>query len=237
MVSNMRRFLNHPLMLRLVEVFDRRSENRNTEFGMLAQCFEFCKINEIKGDYFEFGVWRGKTFDYARTMARRYSYGPLVFRGFDSFQGLPQVPDRSHEIWSEGQFTCSRIEFEEILRKKGFQTDDYALVEGFYAQSLTPALSEQLRQKGVKASIIYVDCDLYESTRDVLAFIPPFLQQGTILCFDDFYNYRGRSDEGEQRAFKEFCAQHTEFTFSPYIHYSPLGMSFICQHNSSSRSI
>lgn len=52
-----RRLLNHPAALRVLEVFDRRMENRMTEFGMLAQAFEFCKINAIEGDCFEFGVW------------------------------------------------------------------------------------------------------------------------------------------------------------------------------------
>ncbi len=52
-----RRLLNHPAALRVLKVFDRRMENRMTEFGMLAQAFEFCKINAIEGDCFEFGVW------------------------------------------------------------------------------------------------------------------------------------------------------------------------------------
>ena len=74
-MSLLRFLLDHPLVLRVFEIIDRRSENRMTEFGVLAQAFEFCKINGVQGDYFEFGVWRGKTFGYARTMARRYRTG------------------------------------------------------------------------------------------------------------------------------------------------------------------
>src|SRR5690606_27558165 len=111
--------LNSPFALRLTEILDRRSENRMTEFGMLAQAFEFAKINGVMGDYFEFGVWRGKTFAYARTMARRYRVSPIKFRAFDSFAGLPPV-DRNvrHEVWAEGQFACSKPEFEQILAAK-----------------------------------------------------------------------------------------------------------------------
>ena len=228
----MRTLLNQPFFLRLFEVIDRRSENRMTEFGMLAQAFEFCKINAVEGDYFEFGVWRGKTFSHARTMARRYRYGPLVFRAFDSFQGLPHVSAGEHEIWHEGQFACSRSEFESILRRKGFKPNDYEIVEGFYRESLNATLCNDMIEKGIKASVVYVDCDLYGSTREALGFVGAFLQDGTVLCFDDFFNYRGRPDRGEQKAFREYRDQHPEFSFTPYMPYSPLGMSFICHVNS-----
>ena len=81
----------------------------------------------------------------------------------------------------------------------------------------------------VRAAIIYIDCDLYESTRDVLNFIKHFVQDGTIICFDDYYNYRGRADMGEQRALAEFLAAHPHVSCRPYMPYSPLGMSFICE--------
>ncbi len=200
-----------------------------TEFGMLAQAFEFAKINGVAGDYFEFGVWRGKTFGYARTMARRYGVKGVTFRAFDSFAGLPPVEgSTAYEVWSEGQFACPKPEFERILAAKGFARDEYELTEGFYCDSLTPDLVARLTGEGVKAAVVYIDCDLYESTRDVLGFVRHFLQDGTILCFDDFYNYRGRPDMGEQKAFAEFRAATPELTFTPYMAYSPLGQSFIC---------
>lgn len=96
----LKRWLNSDPVLRVLEVIDRRSENRMTEFGMLAQAFEFVKINGISGDYFEFGVWRGKTFCYARKMARRYQYNPVKFFVFDSFQGLPDVAKDRFEVWN-----------------------------------------------------------------------------------------------------------------------------------------
>lgn len=226
----LRRLLDSRAMLRLAEIFDRRSENRVTEFGMLAQAFEFTKINGVRGDYFEFGVFRGKTFGYARTMARRYRVSDIVFRGFDSFEGLPQVDaDVKYEGWSEGQYACSKPEFEAILRRKGFDRREYALVEGFYDRSLTDALAATLSAEGVLARLVYVDCDLYESTRDVLLFVRHFLQDGTIVCFDDYWHYRGRSDQGEQRAITEFLAANPAIRLRPWVTYSPMGQSFICE--------
>ena len=224
-----RRLLNSPLALRVAEVLVRRSENRMTAFGMLAQAFEFVKINGIGGDYLEFGVWRGTTFHHARTMARRYRVPGVKFRAFDSFQGLPPVAANKYEIWREGQFACGREEFEAELKRKGFRPGEYVVTEGFYADSLSDGLVAALKSEGMRAAVTYIDCDLYESTRDVLRFLAHFLQDGTVVCFDDYWNYRGRSDMGEQRALAEFAAAHPEMHLRPYLAYSPTGMSFLCE--------
>ena len=219
--------LDGDAFLRILEVLDRRQENRMSEFGMLAQAFEFVKTNGIAGDYFEFGLWRGKTFGWARLMARRYRVEGIVFRGFDSFQGLPAPTETRYGLWRRGQFACDRGEFERLLKKKGFRAGEYELTEGFYDRTLTPELSGRLQSRGVKASVIYIDCDLYESTRQALWFMRPFLQDGTILCFDDWFTYRGRSDMGEQRALGEFQEAFPEISMRPYVLYGPVGMSFL----------
>lgn len=211
----------------VLDVLGRRQENRVSEFGMLGQAFEFAKTNGISGDYFEFGLWRGKTFGWARIMARRYGFDSIKFRGFDSFQGLPEPVELKYNMWRRGEFSFGRREFESMLKKKGFLESEYELTEGFYEQALTPELSGQLQSRGVKAAIVYVDCDLYESTRQVLQFVRPFLQDGTILCFDDYFAYRGRPDMGEQRALAEFQAANPDLQMRPYVLFGSLGMSFI----------
>ncbi len=224
----LRDFLDSYPVHRLAEVLDRRQENRVSEFGMLAQAFDYVKTNGIAGDYFEFGLWQGKTFGWARLMARRYRVTDITFRGFDSFRGLPPSEEKRFNIWGEGQFACGRQEFERLLRQKGFAARDYALVEGLYGESLTTQLSAELISLGVKAAIIYIDCDLYESTRDVLLFMRPFLQDGTVLCFDDYFAFRGRPDMGEQRALKEFQKANPDVMLTPYLVFGSLGSSFLC---------
>ena len=222
-----RTLLDSTWFYRLVEIFDRRSENRLTELGMIAQAMEFAKINEVGGDYFEFGLWQGKTFQYAHKMMRRYSLHGMKLRGFDSFQGLPDHARTNDNIWHAGQFAYSRAALEKDLRNYGFRFIDYELVEGFYDASLNDGLVRGLKAKQVRAAIVYIDCDLYESTRPVLRFIANFLQNGTIVCFDDYFNYKGSRDQGEARALNEFCAEYPAFEFMPYLTYSPLGQSFI----------
>src|SRR6267142_3696703 len=84
-----RRLGNTRVAIRLIEGVDLHSDNRLRERGMLAQAFEFKTINNVPGDYFEFGLWRGKTFLHAHEMKQRYRCDKMRLWGFDSFQGLP----------------------------------------------------------------------------------------------------------------------------------------------------
>ena len=47
-----------------------------------------------------------------------------------------------------------------------------------------------------------MDLDTYDSTKHVLLEIKPFLKKGSILLFNEFYNFPGWS-VGEYKAFKE----------------------------------
>jgi O-methyltransferase len=213
------------LMRRIVEGLDLHSDNRVRERGMLAQAFEFKKMNGVSGDYFEFGLYEGRTFIYAHQMRHRYRCADMMLWGFDSFQGLPRIDYARDNIWSDGQFACSEPELREILRKAGLEEQEYRLVPGYYENSLSGELHDQLA--GRRAAIVYIDCDLYSSAKLVLDFLPRYLVNGTIVCFDDFYCYKGSPDQGEQRALSEFLAGNNHIQFLPWSDYSPVGKSFI----------
>ena len=67
-----------------------------------------------------------------------------------------------------------------------------------------------------KAVVIYVDCDLYDSTVTVLDFAKDLLQKGTIMVFDDWFCFYGDPDKGERTAFKEFLALNPSLVFQDY---------------------
>ena len=221
--------LDWRFLRRLIDVVDHRSDNRMTERGMLAQAFEFKHINGIEGDYFEFGLYRGKTFCYAHSQKRRHKMSNMMLWGFDSFQGLPPITEQEDNIWHEGDFACSESEFKSILTRAGFKPSEYILVPGFYEASLNEELHRRIGSR--KAAIVYIDCDLYESTLSVLEFVHRYFVNGTIVCFDDWYNYKGRPDKGEQLAVRDFLTTHPQIEFIPYLDYSPLGKSFIIYLN------
>jgi O-methyltransferase len=220
-----RRVINSLPVLRLMRRLDSVAPYRFSERGMLAQAFEFIRFNQIPGDYFEFGLWQGRTFILASRFRRLHRFADMHLIGFDSFQGLPTVNTSKDEVWTTGQYSCSEKELRSILLAHGVSSEEFTLVPGFYTQSLNDELHAAMT--GRKAALVYIDCDLYESTVPVLNFIQRYVNDGTLVCFDDFYCYAGRPDRGEQRALDEFLRAHPELEFQRYLTYCPLGQSFI----------
>ena len=55
-------------------------------------------------------------------------------------------------------------------------------------------------------AFLHLDVDRYSSTRTVLELLGDRIVPGTVIAFDEFFNYPGWR-EGEYRAFNEFCRQ------------------------------
>jgi hypothetical protein len=179
------------------------------------------------GDYYEFGLYRGYTFWYAQQAAGRAGLATMRFFGFDSFAGLPDVEgrDRQAGIFIPGDYACTRSEVERHLTEQGFDWSRATLTEGFFDASLTAERKEDLEAR--PAALVMVDCDLYQSTVPVLAFLADLLQDGTVVLFDDWYCFGEADDQGEPRAFREFLDEHHEWDAKPLMDFSRYGKAFV----------
>ncbi len=168
----------------LLDRTDEVSNNVMGKRGMLYRAFLYARINQVPGDYFEFGVYRGQSFLMAHRMKRRFRMDQMKLWAFDSFAGLPEIDDARDNTWSRGEYACSLDEFRRILARGGARTNEYEVVAGYYDRSLNAELHDKLA--GRKASVVNVDCDLYSSTTLVLNFLKRYLDNGTVVCFDDY---------------------------------------------------
>lgn len=130
----------------------------------------------------EFGVFTGTTL---RIIAEaRKGKGPVY--GFDSFEGLP-------ENWRsgipKGTFAVDQLP----------QVDGAELVVGWYDASLPKFLESH---EGV-VDFLHVDCDIYSSTKTVFDLVGPRLRPGSIVLFDEFFNYPSWQQH-EYKAWTEF---------------------------------
>ena len=178
----------------------------------------FAHINRpIEGYYFEFGCHGANTM----RMAWRHTchLHQWTFVGFDSFEGLPEIASEDRQaIWEKGKLSTSESEFIRQVTSAGMPRERLRTVRGFYDQSLTPELRDDLLPR--KAAMIYVDCDLYRSTVPVLEFVKDFLQPGTVIVFDDWFCFRGDPLRGEQRAWAEFLGRYPDLRFSEFVQTS-----------------
>jgi hypothetical protein len=181
--------------------------NRQAEkYEFFRRVFDFLHENEIRGDYHEYGCHRCRTFRMALTEARRHNLNQMKFWAFDSFEGLPTPStETSVSKWTQGALTTSESEFLTIVREHGIYVENVRTTKGFYSDSLTPKLQEQMLASEAKIALVTVDCDLYESAVPVFNFIEPLLQDGSVIYMDDlFVGNKGNPNRGVARAFLEF---------------------------------
>jgi O-methyltransferase len=195
--------------------------------GMLATAFRFAAANRVPGDYYEFGTFRGATARLAWRHGSRLLERPFRLRLFDSFEGLPEASGVDAGAWEAGSYAATAEEVEAALADEHVPPGSAVLTAGFYEDSLTPELAQQLLREGSPPAIAWVDCDLYESAADVLRFLTPLVQTGTVVCFDDWFTFRGAPDRGEQRAAAEWLAANDELALLPYLNFGWHGLSFI----------
>lgn len=173
------------------------------------------------GVYYEFGVAGGYSMSlYVRALrafCRRFgrSLDEFDIYGFDSFQGLPpKASERDdHREWDTGTFSFSEAHVRAVMRRERFPLHRLHLVKGFYEETLTPALRDQLAAR--PPAIVTIDCDYYSSTMTVLEWLRPFLVSGTCFYFDDVWSFHGNPDYGELAAIRDFNARG-DGTLTPY---------------------
>lgn len=212
---------------------DGEAHAREREQRMIAELdaffwksFFMLRFNGVEGDYLEFGSGSGiRSFRLAYKY-RTLEHPSLRLFSFDSFAGLPEpVGIDEHPLWKQGAMSVTMDEFRTVMRSVGASEGDYQMVPGYYDKTLDEATPADY---GItKAAMVFVDCDLYQSTVSVLNFVRDVLTDGAVLAFDDWYCYSGSPAKGEQRAFNEFRERNPQLQFSEYLNFGWHGKSFI----------
>jgi len=172
------------------------------------------------GDYLEFGVYNGTSLICMYQALEDLNLSHVRLFGFDSFEGLP--PDEENHWGAGGRFSCDLETTRTILEREGVDLARVTLVKGFFADTLNDDMSRQIQ----KASVIMVDCDLYRSTVECLAFSDSLIKDDAIVCFDDWYPLSERH-MGEKRAFQEFLLARESLQAKSITSYTQNARTFI----------
>lgn len=162
--------------------------------------------------YYEFGVGEGASLvSYSRALdsasrVTRIKDSEVRIIGFDSFEGLPEsndIRDR-HPQWQAGMFRRS----EESIRRRVLRSlpkrfhKGLQLVNGRFEETLSSTLRDKLQ--AFPPAIINIDCDYYTACKVILDWVSPLLRTGSILYFDDVWDFWGHPNFGEPAAIREF---------------------------------
>lgn len=138
-----------------------------------------------RGLFLEFGVATGRTLNHWGRL-----WSDKTIHGFDGFQGLPE-----DWIWN-----IRRGHFRQRLPRVRSNCE---LVVGWFNETM----HDFLIQHPQHVAFLHIDCDLYSSTAYVLGKLRDRLQPGTVIVFDEYFNFPGwRQDEF--RAWQEFCQRY-----------------------------
>lgn len=155
------------------------------QFAQMAASF-------LEGDVAQVGVYRGGT---ARMISECFIQTNKTIFLFDTFEGLP---DKSEFDTSDAG--------DDILKE--FNDVNFSDVENYFKdiknisfrKGFFPETTKGLEQR--KFCFVYLDADLYQSTKDGLQFFYERMIPGGVIILDDYKSGRW---PGVERAVQEFC--------------------------------
>jgi hypothetical protein len=132
---------------------------------------------EVEGAFLEFGVFKGGSINY---IARKSPQQRID--GFDSFEGL-------QEAWVNNEKYAFSVGG--VLPKVKRNVD---LHKGFFDKTLPLWLADN---QG-RVAFMHIDCDLYSSTKIIFDCLRSRLQPGSIIVFDDYFNFPNWEEYGHK---------------------------------------
>jgi hypothetical protein len=134
--------------------------------------------------FLEFGVFSGTSINiFSKELENKKIYG------FDSFEGI-------NEDWFGTSKEKGTFSMHGKLPKVSSNVD---LIKGLVQETLPEFLKNNDTKK---IAFMHMDLDVYASSKYVLEKAKPYLIKGSVILFDELYNFPGWS-EGEYKALKE----------------------------------
>jgi O-methyltransferase len=75
--------------------------------------------------------------------------------------------------------------------------------------------------------VVFLDCDLYSSTKSALEWLEGLIHATSIVIFDDWHSFTEGKNLGQQRALNEFVQRNPSLVFEPVFDYDDNGRTFI----------
>jgi len=131
------------------------------------------QIKDVPGDILEVGTWRGGTagiFTYLMTKK-------IVYLA-DTFEGVVKSADWEH--YKNGAHADTSEELVINFLRNDLGVDNFEILRGIFPEDTGHRIKDK------KLSLVYLDLDVYLSTKDAFNFIWKNISQYGIVVFDDY---------------------------------------------------
>ena len=163
-----------------------------------SQCERVIR-DDIPGDFMETGVWRGGACIMMRAVLEAYEITDRRVIAADSFSGFPtpsEAADADFEFATFEEFAVSLEDVKAAFARYRLLDQQVVFLEGLFKDTLPAAPVEAL-------SVLRLDGDMYESTRDGLVNLYHKLSPGGTLIADDYFLF-----ESQRQAIDEYRSAH-----------------------------
>jgi hypothetical protein len=159
-------------------------------FDTIKNCIETILRDGVPGDFIEAGVWRGGATIFMRAALKAFGVTDRLVWAADSFEGLPKPDPAMFPIEAKAQsgpvmqkvYHNLAASLEEVKRNftaYGLLDDQVKFLKGWFKDTLPTAPIGTL-------SLIRLDGDFYESTKDGLTYLYDRLSSGGYVIIDDY---------------------------------------------------
>lgn len=183
---------NNPTALQFKETYLQDAVSCGSDAEVLKMASDAI---QIKGTIIEVGTKAGKNANFLAALNPQQT-----IYSFDSAKGLPLDWERPDFSFPAGFFAYKNEKSAPPVLA------NVVLYRGDYSEMLSEF-------KHGPVSLLHVDCEIYESARNVLNALAERIIPGTIIVFDEAYNYPN-SENHEWKAFLEFLKDQN-LTYKP----------------------
>jgi hypothetical protein len=154
----------------------------------LQSCIESVLANGVPGDLIEAGVWRGGATIFMRAVLRVHGVEDRNVWVADSFEGMPTPntekcgADKGYDLSGCEYLRVTLEDVKANFERFGLFDERVKFLKGWFQDTLPNAPVDRL-------AVLRIDCDLYESTMDVLSSLYARVSKGGYVIIDDYYSW------------------------------------------------
>lgn len=157
----------------------------------IKKAFYLTGLENLQGDYVEFGVFTGSSMACAIQVARhtgvKYAHRFVNFWGFDSFAGFGELSEKNkHPFYTDLNFKTDENSVRKRLNKLVKAGQTVKLIPGHFSKTCDNVFPEEYGIR--KAAIIMMDNDTFAAAKTCFKFCETLIQEGTIFIIDDYFS-------------------------------------------------
>ena len=178
--------------------------------NFLLDMFKLTLLKKVKGDIIEFGAYKGGTTIRLAKCLRELGIKDRIVYGLDTFEGMPErTKEDSLPEFFEGSMDNVDIDkLNELIKKENLE-EVIALRKGLFKETL-------LSLKDKRFCFAFIDCVLYNGTKQALEFLIPRMNRGGIIVIDDYFS---KNLIGVKKAVLEFFKEDESITYMNKLYF------------------